>query len=80
MIELDCPQVAKVLGLCEQTVRNHALAGRLPARRHGLRGFYRVTVPDVRRFAETYHYVLDEEQLQRYVAAAGPGSAPQPHA
>ncbi|MCC6170045.1 MAG: helix-turn-helix domain-containing protein [Caldilineaceae bacterium] len=66
--ELNTPQVAGVLGLTEQSIRNHVHAGRLTARRHGVRRYYRVRVADLRAFADRYNYPLDETLLACFVA------------
>ncbi len=65
-LELNTSQAAGVIGLSEQAIRNQVLAGRLPARRHGIRGFYRITVDDLRAFAARYSYQLDEDLLAQY--------------
>lgn len=74
-IELSTVQAAKLLGIAEQTVRDHIHAGRLPARRHGLRPRYKIQPDDLRRFAEQYSYLLDEARLARYLAAAASPAA-----
>lgn len=62
-MELTTAQAAAALGLSVQAVRNHVLAGRLPARRHGFRQFYRISEQDLRAFAARYSYPIEEEKL-----------------
>lgn len=63
VMQLTTAQAATALGIAEQTIRDHVIAGRLPATRATFRRFYRIDADDLRRFAETYTYTLDEAYL-----------------
>jgi len=55
---------AKMMGQCDQAIRNHVAAGRLPAERIGMRRYYRIKLADLRALAEKYNYPLNEEALE----------------
>lgn len=59
-MELTTVQAAAALGLSVQAVRNHVASGRLPARRHGVRQYYRFREADLREFSIRYAYPLVE--------------------
>jgi excisionase family DNA binding protein len=83
-MEFTTAQAAAALGLSEQTVRNHVLAGRLQARRHGFRALYRISEAQLRDFAHKYNYPVDETLVAHYLsevtrlpsAAAATGHTP----
>ena len=68
-MELTTAEAAAAVGMSEQSLRNHVLSGRLPARRHGIRGYYRVREDDLREFSEKYRYPIVEEALQKALQA-----------
>jgi hypothetical protein len=65
LMELTAAQAGMVLGMSDEAIRNHITAGRLAARRHGIRGLYKIMVTDLRSFARQYNYTVDEEYLSR---------------
>lgn len=69
-MEISTVEAGAALGMSDQAVRDHIAAGRLPARRHGFRGLYRVRVDDLRAFAARYDYVLDDSYLAGLVEQA----------
>lgn len=63
-MELTSPQVAKILGVTQVTVRSWVDRGALKGKRVGLRRYVRIRVDDLREFAAQYGYVLDEDKLR----------------
>jgi hypothetical protein len=61
--EVDTVQAGRALGMTRQAVRAHVVAGRLSARRKGVRGHYFMTLEALREFATLYRYDLDEAYL-----------------
>ena len=66
-MELTTAQAGAALGLSDQAIRDHIAAGRLSARRHGIRGLLKISVDDLWLFARQYNYVVNEEYLSRLV-------------
>ena len=62
-MELTAAQAGEAIGLSHQAIRNHVEAGRLIARRHGIRRSVRVDVGDLRTFAQKYNYRINEAFL-----------------
>lgn len=62
-MELSTSEAGAAIGMSDQAIRDHIDAGRLPARRHGMKGLYKVKVDDLRAFARQYNYIVDEEYL-----------------
>jgi hypothetical protein len=62
-MELSTTKCGLALGMTNQAVRDHIAAGRLLARRVGVRREYRVHVADLRAFAARYDYELNEDYL-----------------
>jgi len=62
-LEVESPLAGRLIGVSRQTIRAHVVAGRLPARRVGVRGKLRIQVADLRKFAETYNYDWNESAL-----------------
>lgn len=61
--EVESPLAGRLLGVTRQTIRAHVVAGRLPARRVGMRKHLRIQVEDLRKLAETYNYDWNEAAL-----------------
>lgn len=62
-MELTTVQAGTALSMTGQAIRDHINAGRLPARRHGVRRLLKIEIDDLRAFAQTYNYPVDEEYL-----------------
>lgn len=61
MPEVSARAAAQIIKSNHVTVRDHVLAGRLPARREGVRGMIRIEVKDLQEFANEYQYRFDEK-------------------
>lgn len=66
-MELTTRQAGRMLGLSPQAVRNHVEAGRLPVRKHGIKGVFKVEDSDIREFAAKYNYVVNERWYAMFV-------------
>jgi hypothetical protein len=64
-MELSTSDAGMAIGLSREMIRLHVVAGRLPARWHGMRRAIRVHVDDLRAFAHKWGYPIDEEYLSR---------------
>lgn len=62
-MEISSVEAGRALGMSDQAIRDQVDAGRLRARRHGMRRLLRIRVDDLRAFARQYNYVVDEEYL-----------------
>ena len=69
-MELTSGQAGEVLGISRQSIWNHIVAGRLPARRFGVSRRARIHAEELRTFAEQYGYPLDEATLARLAEQA----------
>lgn len=59
MRELTTTEAGKSLGMTDQAVRDHIHAGRLDARRIGMRRQFMISEQELRRFAQEYNYDLN---------------------
>lgn len=64
-MELSCPQAAVVLDVASNTIRNYIDRGLLDARFVGIKRIIRIDVHELRRFAEEYGFIVDEEKLEK---------------
>jgi hypothetical protein len=62
-MELSTYEAAAAIDVSHQTIKNHVGAGRLRARRHGMKRLIKIQVEDLRAFARQYNYIIDEERL-----------------
>ncbi len=67
--EVTGPQAAAILGVSIATVHRKVDAGVLNAREQGTgeRQFIYIEIDDLRRFAETYGYRINEELIRQYM-------------
>lgn len=70
MADLTMTQAAHVVSQHRTTVWHWIKAGILPARQHGRRGDWQISVDELRKFAEKYNYKFNEE-LARQLALDG---------
>ena len=63
-MEINASQAGQALGMTDQAVRDHVNAGRLKARRVGMRRIYTIRVEDLKDFARKYSYDLDLSQIR----------------
>lgn len=63
-MDLSSVEAAEVIGVAERTIRYYVERGILPARRVGLRRMIRINVSDLRRFADEYEFIIDEDKLR----------------
>lgn len=66
MPEVTAPQAEQILSVSHATLYRHIDAGRLPARREGLRRLVKIEVADLRAFAGQYGYRFDESLAKKY--------------
>lgn len=64
-MELTTAEAGAALRMSDQSVRDHIAAGRLNARKHGIRGLLKINIEDLRSFALQFGYPLDEDYLSR---------------
>jgi len=64
-MELSTLEAGTAIGVSRETIRLDVVAGRLPARKHGIRGALKIELDALRQFARAYGYQVDEEYLSR---------------
>lgn len=62
-MELSTVEAGAAIGLSDQAIRDHIAAGRLAARKHGMKGLFKIKADDLRAFARQFGYLVDEEYL-----------------
>ena len=61
---ISSTMAAKIVGLSDEAIRNHIQAGRLPAERVGMKGWYRIQIADVKALAKRFNYPMNEDFLR----------------
>ena len=63
-MQLSTSQAAAVIGCSVPTLIKNIRRGLLAARHVGYRGVIRIDLAELRRFAEQYDYIIDENKLR----------------